>query len=652
MLITFNSVGQNTLVADYAYSTSCAEHIVAFENMSRGSMVSCLWDFGDGNTSTLINPTNKYTLSGNYNVSLTISDGFGGTNTVNRVINVVKNTPLDISNCACELPSYVPNYSLENMNCCPSAPAELSCAQDWVQASAATSDYFNTCGILTRGGVANPPLPLPNGNGYAGTWNGVTSGLFADPIDNTYKEYLGACLLQNLVVGKSYNLSFKIAIGSGLPAFEVGVFGSSNCADLPFGGNDMYFGCPTNDPNYVKLASRVVNVTPGTWHTVNFTIVPTQNITTLVIGPDCSPAILPSGGFGGNYYFYDEIQIKSSIDVAIDSSGRFCEDLILNASSTVNNGHFMWFKDDLELVGETQSQLNITDNNYGAGNYKVMYVVGDFCVVDSVNILSSPMPVADFDFNDVCLGDETHFKNKSYIMFGDIVSWIWEIDRENRDTKDVDYTYTDVGLQEVTLYVVSDQGCKDTISQNVKVNQNPTANFEVLSDMNDIFNTEVCFQNNSIDVLNHTWSYGFNNYTSNVWDECVDFPTDKGDTYEVCLEAINNEGCVDRMCKEVFIKPKKLIYVPNSFTPNGNNINEVFIPYLTGIKIENYEFLIFNRWGEVIFKSTTLTEGWDGTFKGLPVSQGTYVWKLNGEVIYDDKVPEVLTNMGHVNVIR
>ena len=91
------------------------------------------------------------------------------------------------------------------------------------------------------------------------------------------------------------------------------------------------------------------------------------------------------------------------------------------------------------------------------------------------------------------------------------------------------------------------------------------------------------------------------------------------------------------------------VYVPNAFTPDENQYNTVFYPvFSTGFSPINFEFSVFNRWGEEVFSSTNLNFVWDGTYEGIPVQVGTYTWYLVYEIekgIYKDL-------SGHVNVIR
>ena len=88
------------------------------------------------------------------------------------------------------------------------------------------------------------------------------------------------------------------------------------------------------------------------------------------------------------------------------------------------------------------------------------------------------------------------------------------------------------------------------------------------------------------------------------------------------------------------------IYIPNTFTPNDNKLNQYFLAY--GKEIEYFEMLVFNRWGQLIFTSDDIAKGWDGTFNGLESPIGTYVWKI----WYQEYSGEEGKAIGHVNLVR
>jgi gliding motility-associated-like protein len=99
--------------------------------------------------------------------------------------------------------------------------------------------------------------------------------------------------------------------------------------------------------------------------------------------------------------------------------------------------------------------------------------------------------------------------------------------------------------------------------------------------------------------------------------------------------------------------------VPNSFTPNGDGTNDVFLPVITsGVDLGNYQLLIFNRWGQVVFSTTDPTMGWDGTYMNLQefltgednfAQDGTYTWKI---ILNSSQNEGAVEKVGHVTLLR
>jgi gliding motility-associated-like protein len=90
--------------------------------------------------------------------------------------------------------------------------------------------------------------------------------------------------------------------------------------------------------------------------------------------------------------------------------------------------------------------------------------------------------------------------------------------------------------------------------------------------------------------------------------------------------------------------------VPNSFTPDASGNNNDFKPIFTsGFNKYQYEFLIFNRWGEVIFQSNDPETGWDGKYGDRPVQQAAYIWTITYEDTFEDIQKSI---SGHVTLLR
>ena len=115
--------------------------------------------------------------------------------------------------------------------------------------------------------------------------------------------------------------------------------------------------------------------------------------------------------------------------------------------------------------------------------------------------------------------------------------------------------------------------------------------------------------------------------------------------YQVIASTI--AGCKGEAYVRVKVYKGPEIYVPTGFTPNGDGKNERLIPFPVGIKSLNY-FKVFNRWGQVVFSTNKLHEGWDGRLAGKDQSSGSFIWMI--EAITNQG--KTITKRGTVTLIR
>jgi len=180
--------------------------------------------------------------------------------------------------------------------------------------------------------------------------------------------------------------------------------------------------------------------------------------------------------------------------------------------------------------------------------------------------------------------------------------------------------------------------CGSSTSVFVKVNPNPT----VTAGRDTAYNYEEPMFLNAIGTGTMTWISG---------DEiiCRDCPNSqifpqRNSCY--VIETVNEFGCkaTDEMCIEV--TKEFSIYVPNTFTPNGDGINDEFLAF--GYNITDFTMEIFDRWGEKLFSSAELTTGWKGTFKSQPCEVAVYIYKITYKGLDGKKVNKT----GHVTLNR
>jgi gliding motility-associated-like protein len=158
--------------------------------------------------------------------------------------------------------------------------------------------------------------------------------------------------------------------------------------------------------------------------------------------------------------------------------------------------------------------------------------------------------------------------------------------------------------------------------------------------------------NNTMGATTYHWDFGDGSMPSSNQDPNHEFPGYPPANYTILLTATSEHGCIDTMTQTVIIKPSLLIYIPNTFTPDGDQFNQNWLPIFSeSVDPYNYELLLFDRWGETIWESHNLSVGWDGTYgsNGIAVQDGSYTYKISYK-LRNDAQREIIT--GHVNLMR
>jgi len=187
------------------------------------------------------------------------------------------------------------------------------------------------------------------------------------------------------------------------------------------------------------------------------------------------------------------------------------------------------------------------------------------------------------------------------------------------------------GSYDVTLVVVSPEGCIDstTFNNNLLVKPKPVADFKWSPDPVMMFNTEVLFTNYSFGADTYEWFFEEGAPLASTSEHVVTvFPDGVAGYYEVMLVSTSDLGCVDTVLKIVPVMPEVLIYAPNTFTPDGDEFNQSWRVYMEGVDPYDFELLIFNRWGEIVWESHNMEESWDGTYQGKEMPIGNYKWTI------------------------
>lgn len=221
----------------------------------------------------------------------------------------------------------------------------------------------------------------------------------------------------------------------------------------------------------------------------------------------------------------------------------------------------------------------------------------------------------------------------------------------NQNCDSMNAVFDVAGCYDISLSFQTINGCPfdTTYTNGVCVNPNPIPGMTFVPDPPSVYDYEVTLQDASIGAVTYLWVIGGTDSIAaeNTTLPTTQFPIDSA--IQVCLYVTSIDGCPAEICDTIRIEDKLDIYVPNAFIPDGDGRNDIFMPYLNNINPDIYEFMIFNRWGEMVFQSENLGEGWDGTYKGNKAPDGVYVWKIRyaikGEVVINELY-------GHVTLLR
>ncbi len=246
--------------------------------------------------------------------------------------------------------------------------------------------------------------------------------------------------------------------------------------------------------------------------------------------------------------------------------------------------------------------------------------------------LAPPITTAVIDAEPLngCIPLTVDFENNSINAAG--IEWNFGTGETSTDDAPT-YTYDTPGAYDVTLVaVVADVcGVNDTDHITIEAYGFPTADFDFLPDPGSIF-VATDFTDMSTDAA--TWEWDFGDGGSSTEQNPVHQYLVAG-SYEVCLTVETEHGCESKICDTIDILEISLLDVPNAFSPNGDGVNDIFFPVNYGLA--NFEFRIYNRWGELLFLTNDPEKGWNGVYKGEEQELDVYVYVISGNGL--DGVP-------------
>ncbi|MFT5819101.1 MAG: gliding motility-associated-like protein [Crocinitomix sp.] len=271
---------------------------------------------------------------------------------------------------------------------------------------------------------------------------------------------------------------------------------------------------------------------------------------------------------------------------------------------------------------------------------------------DEVTVTVAPLPNIVFqgDVLSGCAPLAVTFTNLS-VPVGTDCKWI--IEGNVIDGCDaITYVFNSSGCFNVTFGMTSASGCytETTYSDYICLDETPEASFYCTPSVLDGSNPLAQFHNTSTGATTYEWNFGDGSALSTIVDPEHLYPPDQGE-YTVELTAFSLNGCTDEAYLTIRVLEDILYYVPNIFTPDGDNFNETFKPIFTsGFDPYDYHLMIFNRWGELVFESFNAAYGWDGAYGDKDICEdGVYIWSIEFGDINDDKKHK---KSGHVTLLK
>jgi gliding motility-associated-like protein len=317
----------------------------------------------------------------------------------------------------------------------------------------------------------------------------------------------------------------------------------------------------------------------------------------------------------------------------------------LTASSNVPGGTYTWSQG-----GTTAS---ITEGPLTTTSYNVSYTVNG-CTSNSVTptINVNPLPTVSFTL-DTTSGCVPVTVGLSADTTGQQATYAWTSTGASGTVgANGQMIFAVGGCYDITLTATMN-GCANSLTQSsvVCVQDYPVASFEANPSTFTEPSQTVNFNNTSIGATGYVWNFGDGNLSNDEFPQHMFQGTNDG--YTITLIASTSMGCMDSTSITIAANLGATYYVPNTFTPDGDKFNQVFLPtFSTGVSSEGYEMVIYNRWGEVMFETHNMQVGWDGSYglEGLDCPTGTYTYKIAFVLVNGGQERIILT--GHVNLLR
>lgn len=559
------------------YDTICPTSNLQFTDESSGEGLSYLWNFGDGGTSTMKDPVHSYTANNaKFDVKLVITDRGGCKDSLTKAGFVTTLKP-------------IPAFDIEDtLTICPPIETKFTFngsfyeSFEWDFGDASTSTLKNPTHFYNAYGDFKPTLTL---TGYGGCTESVSATVHVyNPGTVTTLNYspLDACneLMVDFNLVTIPDMKYTLLFGDG--SFDT-----------------------TMQTNYQHFYTSPAFYYPGIQY------MDKQGCIAGVGGPAIKV-------IGADPFF------------GVDRK-KFCDEgVVYFTNYTIGNDPVVSRTWDF---GDGTTSTDVDANHYfkQPGTYAVSQSVTtqqgcSKTITDTIRVYRTPDPFITGD-SIGCLNSTLNLQ-ANLVVPDTSITWKWTMGNRNFNSPNIALTFPVSGNYTISLQASNLLGCSDTTSKNLFVPEIPQ--ITVAEDPVIPVTTGVTLPvTYGPEVISYHWTPAKNL-------SCTDCPTPFANpklttTYNV--KVADQYGCTNTANVTVTTVCNGLNYfIPNTFSPNGDGVNDIFAPRGVGLTRVN-SMRIFNRWGEMVFEKMnfmandrTPTGGWDGYYKGKPASADVYVY--------------------------
>lgn len=341
------------------------------------------------------------------------------------------------------------------------------------------------------------------------------------------------------------------------------------------------------------------------------------------------------------------ISVPDPLTVVATGDATLCDGSATTIGSQASGGAgtytYSWNSGQILTPGSTV---------YPAQDTTFTVTVTDACgttATDQVTVLVRPAPEVAFTPQEIagCSPVVVNFLDGSTTPAGSTYAWNLGDGSTSSETSPI-HTYTEPGTYSVSLLIETPDGCIDylNVSNLVTVHPYPVAGFSASADTVSLVNANVSFENTSSGASWYAWDFGDGSPVEHGSSAAHNY-ADTG-TYQIQLIVMNPAGCLDTIFGTIRVEQDFAIYIPNAFTPNKDGVNDGFLPL--GVGWTDFEMWIMDRWGLVIFHSTSPETPWNGSYQNneQPCQQDVYEYIVSVK----DFRGKGHRYVGHVTLVR